>query len=243
MVAENDAQFKYKDFYKNIDDLRKHAADLQDVIVNMENEAFKRSEISTKFTGVLNEMLKGSKHDQSTQVYEHELCWDANDAVSPQKLDNMNVNSGNILELGVNIRDKEVSSKVLSKVDSLAQANFEKKRPLGESVPKLDLLESSLKHSKTVDSSNEVKGKAFQLEFGLLKNFAWSIPCTLEIFLKNLIPQKDTVKVLPWKSIKKDIEGFENYMLQAARSMTSRVSMTTQGDDFLCMYFLDVVSG
>ena len=241
MIAENDAQFKYKDFYKNIDDLRKHALDLQDVINSMESEAYKRSEISSQFTGVLNEMLKGSKHDQSTQVYEYELCWDSDNAITPQKLENMNVNSGNILELGVNIHDKDSISKVMSQSDVLTQANFDKKKKKGGSLAKLDLLESSPKQSKYTEGSYEVKGKAFQLEFGMLKNFGWTMSCTLEIFLNNLMPQKDTVKVLPWSIIKKDIEGFESYMLLASKSLTSRVSMTTQGDDYLCMYFLDVI--
>jgi hypothetical protein len=207
----------------------------------MELETFKRTEISQEFTGILNEMLKGSKHDKSTQVMEHELQWDSSNASSPLRFQNLNLGAENFLEIGIKIDDKNVESEILSQGDHLIHANLTKPKVVGDGEVKVEPLETSLKGSKSGDGLVDRKEKAFQLEYGLLKNFMWSIPCTLSVFLKNTIAQKDAAKVLPWHILRKEIDSFYQYIANASKNMTARVAVTTSFEEYLCMYLLDVV--
>lgn len=222
--------------------MKKHADELQQVVTSMELEAFKRTEISQEFTGILNEMLKGSKHDQATQVMEYELEWNIQNASNPFKFQNMNLGAENLIELGIKLEEKNIESEILSQGDNLTHSNFTKKKLFTEAEVKLDGLEHSLKGSKSGDGQSLAKERAYQLEFGLLKNFMWSIPCTLSVFMKNAYGQKDTAKVLPWHILRKEIDSFYSYVSNASKNMTARVSVTTSFEEYLCMYLLDVLS-
>lgn len=208
----------------------------------MELESFKRTEISQEFTGILNEMLKGSKHDKSTQVMEYELEWNSENASSPFKFQNLNLGSENFIELGIKIEEKNIESEILSQGDNLTHSNFTKKKPNVEVEVKLDAIEQSLKGGKSTDGQSAGKERAYQLEFGLLKNFMWSIPCTLSVFMKNVYSQKDSSRVLPWHVLRKEIDSFYLYVGNASKNMTARVSVTTSFEEYLCMYLLDVLS-
>lgn len=207
----------------------------------MEVEAFKRTEISQDFTGVLNEMLKGSKHHKSTQVMDHDLQWDSENASNPVRFKNMNLGAENFTELGIKIDDQNLESQMLLQGDNLTLANFGKRKPTGEIEEMPEPLETDANALQGLESSADHKERAYQLELGLLQNFMWAIPCSIKVFMKNVAAQKDTAKVLPWHVLRKEIESFYSYVSLASKNMVARVAMTTSFEEYLCMYLLDVV--
>lgn len=191
-------------------------------------------------------MLKGEKHDQSTQVNEHELYWDCSNTATRLKASNLNIGGDNILDLGIYILDKENFSQVLSKADNLTKANLHKPTFSIEERQKLGpeaVLEGSDK-SKASEAHSEDQGaektKAFQLEYGVLKNFTWDLPMSIKVFLKNALESKVSIKIKPWVALKRDIIEFFGYACRNAQVQSGRVGLTTSMDELLCMYFLEV---
>ena len=243
---DHEGKSNYNNLYKNIANLKTDTESLTEVISQMEREQSTKSKLSTEFKGILSEMLKGEKHDQSTQISEHEMFWEFSSTAERQKGFNVNIGADNFLDMGICFKDKNNFRQLGDKADNLSRANMytsiEEYRTNGEPIDSNDrsrLLDANIKEG--VPSVHD-KGRAFQLEFGLLKNYIWELPLSIKLFLNNTLEKKDTVKIRPWVVLKRDIGEFFHFAAINAQIQCGRVGLTTSMDEMLCMFFLEVVS-
>lgn len=232
---------RYAPFLQSVEALRNNSQNFSDIIKQMESEQERKSKIGVEFKGVIKDMLNSDKRDQCTQVQEYELFSEAGQVYLPQQVYNISIGSGNLLDMGVNVLDKEELRKMVRKEDP-----FTHQRTLSQhKQPK----PSEVDDSKTI--SDKETGFVFSdpsdlakwpLESNLLRVFRWTIPVSVFVFLKNVAADRIDTKVKAWFILRKEIWAFFTYISEKHSFVTqSGQFLASATEDILCQFFLEVM--
>jgi hypothetical protein len=231
---------RYAPFLQSVEALRANSENFSNIIKQMESEQERKMKFGVEFKGVIRDMLNSDKRDQSTQVQEYELFSEAGQVFSPQQFHNISIGSGNLLDMGVNVLDKEELRKMVRKEDP-----FTYQRTLSQQK---QARRNELDDSKTI--SDQETGFVFNdpsdlarwpMESNLLRAFKWTIPVPIFVFLKNVAADRIDTKVKAWFILRKEISAFFAYITEKHSLVTqSRQFFVSTTEDMLCQFFLEV---